>query len=122
MKNLKEAQNNLHAQYCRARNLHYVIQSNDLEIAYIHATPEKRLIVLKLITTGDLSAIRRFIKKELLELTPFHRMRVTQLRKIGKRLHIENYHIIRKQILVERINDEVKRIKANSKRVALQSQ
>jgi len=115
MKSLEAARTDLHARHCKARNLHYLVHSNDLEVAYLGATSERKLVLLQLITIGDLTSIRRFIKKELLELTPFHRMSVSQLRTIGKRLRVENWYDLRKNTLVERIRDEVKRIKANSK-------
>ena len=114
MKSLEDARSDLHAQHCQARNLHYLVQTQDLEVVYRNATPERKALVLTLISDGEIKAVRRFIKKELLELTPFHRIGIIRLRQMAKRLRIVNYHTLRKQTLVEEITNEVERIKKNA--------
>jgi len=97
-----------------------VIHSDEFEIAYTNATPERREYVTDLIERGLKDKVRDFIREEVLRLTPFHSMNMKRLRGIGQRLGIERYNTKNKATLVEDIQDEIDRIKEDSERIAFQ--
>lgn len=117
---LKELRISSQAQLCHARNLDRLIRSDEFEIAYTAASPIRRVYVRNLIDRGQKGSVRNFVREEMLILTPFHRMSVKRLRKMGQRLGVRDYNSLNKQTLVEEIQIEIDRIKENVERIALQ--
>lgn len=109
-------------QLCHARNLARLIHSDEFEIAYNTASPERKLYARELVRDKNKTGVRDFIKEEVSTLTPFHNMNMKRLRKMGQRLGVRDYNSLNKLTLVEEIQNEIDRIKESVERVALQSE
>ena len=113
---------NLHAQYCKARQFHYLVESEDFGLVFESATPNKQKYVRTLVRLGDMTNIKKFIREELLKLTPFHQMSIRQLRQMGQRLRVRGYNTLHKGTLVQEIQHAVERVKESSQRIPYQPQ
>ena len=119
---MKTIRSSFHSQFLNIRNCNNLIQGDDFEVAYKAATPEERRQIFKDIKDGNKESIKNFIDRQLSKLTPFEKLGVRKLREIGQNLRIENYYSMSKADLVEEIKNVVSRLKANGKRVPIQSQ
>ena len=108
---LKAIRDSFHTRFLNCRNVNNLLQTDDFELAYSKASKDERLDIEKAIGRSDKEAIKAFIDRGLLRMTPFHQMSVRKLRLIGKNLRIPNYWIKDKIILIEEIRDVVKRLK-----------
>lgn len=112
---LKTIQNSFHSQLLMIRSIHRLIHSDNFCIAYSKATKSEKEKVEKDIKQSNKRSLQEFIKKQLLPLSPFHRLNVKELRKIGGNVRISKYWMKDKITLIKEIEDVVKRIKESSK-------
>ena len=108
---LEAIQADLHAQFPNVRNTNRLIQSDDFAIAYNNASPKERRLITKAAHRIDKVTINKFIKKQLLSLTPFYSMGIKQLREIGKNIRLDEYWCKDKITLIEEIENVVARLK-----------
>jgi len=111
---LGKIRNDSHAQYCKARQLNYLVQSEDFGLAYEQATQQRREFLFCCVLEKDLPRVRYFIREELAKLTPFHQMSIIRLRDMAKRFRVPEYHRLRKDELVREIQNEVDRVKKDT--------
>jgi len=118
---LVKIRHNLHSKYCRARQLHYLVASEDFGLIFEQADPELKQNILTHVTAGNIRILRKFIKEELVKLTPFHKLSMAKLREMARRLLVVDYHRLRKALLVEEISCAINRIKESPTSIVNQS-
>lgn len=112
---LKTIRDSFHAQLLNYRNTGRLIESDDFAIAYGNATATEKGEIRNAVKRVDKPAIRKFIKDQLLKLTPFYQMTLKQLREIGRNTRIPDYWKKDKATLIEEIEDVVARLKEGGK-------
>ena len=105
------------AEYKKWTSINYFVQSTDFEFIYEQASTEERKKLTTAIIGGNRQFLKKFIKEKKCDLTPFKKLSFRKLKAIGKFLRIPDYYNMSKSTLVEVIENEVQRIKANSKQI-----
>lgn len=108
---LKTIRDSFHAEVLNYRKVLYVLESDDFAIAYSNATSREQREVQQVIDRADKRALVKFVKAQLLKLTPFHQMSVKQLREIGRNVRVPDYWKKDKITLIEEIENVVSRLK-----------
>jgi len=104
-------------EYKKWRSLYYHIDSADFKFVYEKASVQDKKDIQIALMAGDHEFFKRFIKKRREKLEPFQQLGVRKLRAICKFLNIKYYCDMNKVTLVEAINNEVHRVKADSQQV-----
>ena len=102
---LKTIRDRFHSLLLHIRSTNRVIQSSDFAIAYDNATEEERARLESALDINDRDAIKNFIKAQLATMTPFHEMKVKQLREIGRNVRLPEYWLLGKQELIREIEN-----------------
>lgn len=117
MTKLKELREAVHYSFLNIRNTEYIVYTDDFELTYKDAPKEYRDSIDVAIKQGNNNYLKKLIKERLLELTPFNKMTLRQLRVIAKHNSVLNYGILSKVNLIKEIENVVKRLKKNSKQM-----
>jgi hypothetical protein len=110
------------AQFSKWRSIWYYIDSADFKFCYDNAPIEERKKLRAALVNGDQDYFKNFVKKKRQDLEPFQKLGVRKLKNIAKYLRIPNWYAMNKITLIEAINDEVHRIKADSYQIIDQSE
>jgi hypothetical protein len=114
LKNLREK---YHEIYLLHRNIDNLIHNDNFEIVWKDCSEEELIWLEHMISRNNLSGLKTFTTEKLLsQSVAFKKMSIRKLRNIGQYLKIENYQYITKLTLIEEIENEIERIKKDSKR------
>ena len=126
MESLKVLRSNFHAQFLNVRQCKYLLDHDDFEIAWLASNEEEQAILLKAIENKDgrllKNTIKKFMEDKTNSMTPYEKLSLRKLQRIGNFLGIKYYKKKTKKELIEEIKDVTERLKKSSERVFIQSE
>lgn len=106
VKPMSQIKEMVYSRFLASQRLLRLINSEVFERVYAKADVEQKKELITLIEKGDLVALRTLVQQlgtEELEHKP-----MMELRKLGRRLGVENYHTLPKTHLIEEIRDAIR--------------
>jgi hypothetical protein len=119
---LQQLSSRTEGEFKKWSSVNYFVQSATFKFIYDKASAEDKKKLVAAATNGDKKYFKKFTKERKQELEPFEQFGCRKLRGIAKYLGITGYWNMNKVTLVEEINYEVNRIKADSQQVIDQSE
>ena len=116
MSDLKDLRKISHGQLLETRQVDFIIQSDEFEVAWANSSPDERIKLRGYITERNKIALKNYVTTKIYSLSPFHQMRVRELRKICRNLNIRNFATLTKNQLIKEIEHEIDRRKKSCTR------